>query len=94
MLDALLNVEDETGRKLEDDEIIDVLLMYLNAGHESSGHIIMWATVFLQAHPHYLHKAKGTSFQRAGEFWHGSKPFTWILKSNQIQENSILQDGK
>ncbi|KAI9192019.1 hypothetical protein LWI28_016997 [Acer negundo] len=58
MLDALLNVEDETGRKLEDDEIIDVLLMYLNAGHESSGHIIMWATVFLQAHPHYLHKAK------------------------------------
>ncbi|KAK1583120.1 hypothetical protein Q3G72_021151 [Acer saccharum] len=58
MLDALLSVEDEKGRKLEDDEIIDVLLMYLNAGHESSGHIIMWATVFLQAHPQYLHKAK------------------------------------
>ncbi|KAK1549444.1 hypothetical protein Q3G72_002197 [Acer saccharum] len=43
MLDALLNVEDEKGIKLEDDEIIDVLLMYLNAGHESSG-----ATVFLK----------------------------------------------
>ncbi|KAL9429825.1 hypothetical protein AB3S75_025255 [Citrus x aurantiifolia] len=58
MMDALLSVEDENGRKLEDEEIIDVLLMYLNAGHESSGHTMMWATIFLQEHPEFLQKAK------------------------------------
>lgn len=58
MMDALLNVEDEHGRKLTDEEIIDVLLMYLNAGHESSGHTAMWATIFLQENPEYLEKAK------------------------------------
>ncbi|KAJ8756202.1 hypothetical protein K2173_024749 [Erythroxylum novogranatense] len=58
MLDALMDVEDENGRKLGDEEIIDVLLMYLNAGHESSGHITMWAAVLLQEHPEFLQKAK------------------------------------
>ncbi|KAI4317497.1 hypothetical protein L6164_025361 [Bauhinia variegata] len=58
MLDALMDVEDENGRKLSDEEIIDVLLMYLNAGHESSGHITMWTAVFLAKHPEYLQKAK------------------------------------
>jgi ent-kaurenoic acid hydroxylase len=58
MMDALLEVEDENGRKLTDDEIIDVLLMYLNAGHESSGHTAMWATIFLEEHPEFRQKAK------------------------------------
>ncbi|KAJ6401595.1 hypothetical protein OIU84_016904 [Salix udensis] len=58
MMDSLLGVEDENGRKLTDEEIIDVVLMYLNAGHESSGHITTWATIFLQEHPEFLQKAK------------------------------------
>ncbi|XP_054776382.1 ent-kaurenoic acid oxidase 2-like isoform X2 [Prosopis cineraria] len=58
MMDALMDVEDEGGRKLSDEEIIDVMMMYLNAGHESSGHITMWATVMLQRHPEYLQEAK------------------------------------
>ncbi|GAV86940.1 p450 domain-containing protein [Cephalotus follicularis] len=58
MMDSLLDVEDQSGRKLSDEEIIDVLIMYLNAGHESSGHTMMWATIFLQEHPEFLHKAK------------------------------------
>ncbi|XP_023513658.1 ent-kaurenoic acid oxidase 2-like [Cucurbita pepo subsp. pepo] len=58
MMDALLDVEDENGRRLSDEEIIDVLIMYLNAGHESSGHTMMWATIFLQQHPNFLGKAK------------------------------------
>ncbi|XP_074263117.1 ent-kaurenoic acid oxidase 1-like [Silene latifolia] len=57
MLDALLEVE-EDGKKLTDEEIIDLLVMYLNAGHESSGHTIMWATILLQEHPEFLKKAK------------------------------------
>ncbi|KAK7303618.1 hypothetical protein RJT34_14528 [Clitoria ternatea] len=58
MIDALIDAEDENGRKLADDEIIDIMLMYLNAGHESSGHITMWATYFLQSHPECFKKAK------------------------------------
>lgn len=58
MMDALMDVADEKGRKLDDEEIIDVLVMYLNAGHESSGHICMWATLLLQNHPEVLRKAK------------------------------------
>ncbi|CAL5008973.1 unnamed protein product [Urochloa decumbens] len=58
MMDRLIEAEDEHGRRLEDDEIIDILIMYLNAGHESSGHITMWATVFLQENPEIFEKAK------------------------------------
>ncbi|XP_045802124.1 ent-kaurenoic acid oxidase 1-like [Trifolium pratense] len=58
MMDSLVDVVDENGRKLGDDEIIDIMLMYLNAGHESSGHITMWATYFLQGHQEFFRKAK------------------------------------
>ncbi|THU54139.1 hypothetical protein C4D60_Mb10t21870 [Musa balbisiana] len=58
MMDNLIDVEDENGRRLTDEEIIDILIMYLNAGHESSGHITMWATVFLQENPNIFEKAK------------------------------------
>lgn len=58
MMDALLEVEDENRRKLTDEEIIDLLVMYLNAGHESSGHTLMWATVLLQQNPEFMQKAK------------------------------------
>ncbi|KAK9226063.1 hypothetical protein WN943_011109 [Citrus x changshan-huyou] len=58
MMDALLSVKDENGRKLKDEEIIDVLLMYLSAGNESSSHTMMWATIFLQEHLEFLQKAK------------------------------------
>uniref|UniRef100_A0ACD6A3Q3 Uncharacterized protein n=1 Tax=Avena sativa TaxID=4498 RepID=A0ACD6A3Q3_AVESA len=58
MMDRLIAAEGEGGRRLDDDEIIDILVMYLNAGHESSAHITMWATVFLQENPDILAKAK------------------------------------
>ena len=58
MMDNLIDVEDENGRRLNDEEIIDILIMYLNAGHESSGHITMWATVFLQENPDIFEKTK------------------------------------
>ncbi|KAL8159263.1 hypothetical protein V2J09_000800 [Rumex salicifolius] len=58
MMDGLLDVEDEDGRRLSDEEIIDIMLMYLYAGHESSGHAITWATILLQEHPQALQAAK------------------------------------
>lgn len=61
MMDALIDVEDEDGRKLTDEEIIDIMVMYLNAGHESSGHTITWATILLQENPEAFEKAKEES---------------------------------
>ncbi|KAI4318737.1 hypothetical protein MLD38_032407 [Melastoma candidum] len=58
MMDGLMEVEDESGRKLRDEEIIDILIMYLTAGHESSAHIAMWSVLLLQQHPEFLEKAR------------------------------------
>ena len=59
MMDNLTEVEDENGKKkIERWGDHRYLIMYLNAGHESSGHITMWAAVFLQHHPEIFKKAK------------------------------------
>ncbi|KAI3743807.1 hypothetical protein L1987_56874 [Smallanthus sonchifolius] len=50
--------EDDEGKKLDNEEIIDTLIGYLNAGHESSAHVTTWATMFLQTHPEDFKKAK------------------------------------
>ncbi|KAI5062128.1 hypothetical protein GOP47_0022667 [Adiantum capillus-veneris] len=57
-LEALILARDDVGKALTDEEIIDVLLMYLNAGHESSAHTIMWILIHLQKHPRVLEKIK------------------------------------
>lgn len=69
MLDALIDVEDEDGRKLIDEEIIDVMIMYLNAGHESSGHLTMWTTLLLQKNTEYFEKAKVSTIKLLNYQW-------------------------
>lgn len=58
MLDMLMGIEDENGSRLSDEEIADLIIMFLNAGHESSGHAAMWAVVLLQDHPEVFQKSK------------------------------------
>ncbi|KAH9705174.1 Ent-kaurenoic acid oxidase 2 [Citrus sinensis] len=58
MIDLLLEAEDENGKKLEDVHIIDLLIINLLAGHESSAHASMWAVLYLNQHPEMLQKAK------------------------------------
>lgn len=58
MMDHLLDAVDEKGDRLGDEDIVDILLMYLNAGHESSGHTMMWAAVLLQKHPEIFKRVK------------------------------------
>ncbi|XP_039167236.1 ent-kaurenoic acid oxidase 2 [Eucalyptus grandis] len=58
MLDMLMEVEDEDKMKLEEEDIIDILLMYLLAGHETSAHGTMWAALYLHEHPDILQKAR------------------------------------
>ncbi|KAG4134794.1 hypothetical protein ERO13_D08G178900v2 [Gossypium hirsutum] len=58
MIDLLMEIEDENGQKLPDEDIIDLLLMFLLAGHESSAHVAMWAILYLHNNPEILKKAK------------------------------------
>lgn len=62
MIDLLIEAEDENGKKLEDVHIIDLLIINLLAGHESSAHASMWAVLYLNQHPEMLQKAKVSFF--------------------------------
>lgn len=58
LVDLLMEVEDENGEKLEDVDIVDMLIAFLSAGHESSAHIATWAIIHLHRHPEMLQKAR------------------------------------
>ncbi|XVE57480.1 hypothetical protein DITRI_Ditri04bG0094100 [Diplodiscus trichospermus] len=58
MIDLFMEVEDDKGNKLEDEEIVNLLLLFLRAGHESSASAATWATIFLHDNPETLKKAK------------------------------------
>ncbi|KAL4279607.1 hypothetical protein GQ457_03G021500 [Hibiscus cannabinus] len=58
MIDLLMEIKDENGKKLEDEDIIDLLLVFLLAGHESSAHAAMWVLIFLHDQPQLWRKAK------------------------------------
>uniref|UniRef100_A0A2N9IDY1 Cytochrome P450 n=1 Tax=Fagus sylvatica TaxID=28930 RepID=A0A2N9IDY1_FAGSY len=58
MIDMLMEAEDEDGKKLEDEDIVDVLLLSLSVGSDSSAITTLWAIVHLTEHPKVLQKAK------------------------------------
>ncbi|KAB1224115.1 Beta-amyrin 11-oxidase [Morella rubra] len=58
MMDLLMEVEDENGQILEDEDIVDLLLTCFSVGFESSATCALWAIVHLTGHPEVLQKAK------------------------------------
>lgn len=46
-MDVFLDAVDEKGWKLDNEEIINILVMYLNAGHGSSSQISTGANLLL-----------------------------------------------
>ncbi|KAJ1427963.1 Cytochrome P450 [Sesbania bispinosa] len=58
LLDILLEINGENGQKLEDEDIIDLLIGALFAGHESTATAMMWSIIYLTQHPYFLKKAK------------------------------------
>ncbi|XP_057762256.1 beta-amyrin 11-oxidase-like isoform X1 [Arachis stenosperma] len=51
LISVLMEVKDEEGRQLEDEDIVDLLVIFLLAGHESSAHGILWTIIYLTQHP-------------------------------------------
>jgi cytochrome P450 len=58
LMDILLEIKDENGRKLMGEDISDLLIGLLFAGHESTGVALMWTIVYLTQYPHIMKKAK------------------------------------
>ncbi|XP_027336882.1 beta-amyrin 11-oxidase-like [Abrus precatorius] len=58
LIDILLQVKGDKGQKLEDEDIIDLLLGFLFAAHETTGQGMMWSTIYLSQHPDIMKKAK------------------------------------
>ncbi|KAL3497728.1 hypothetical protein ACH5RR_040460 [Cinchona calisaya] len=58
LLTLMMDIQDDEGTRLSDDEIVDLIIIFLIAGHESSGHAVTWTIIFLQEHPEVLQKAK------------------------------------
>ncbi|XP_058724410.1 beta-amyrin 11-oxidase-like [Vicia villosa] len=58
LLDVLLQAKDEDGWKPEDEDIIDILIGIVLAGHEATASGMMWSMVYLTQNPHTLEKAK------------------------------------
>jgi len=53
-----MEARDDEGEKLEDEDIIDLLLLFLLAGHESSAYGVLWTVINLTNHPHVFERAK------------------------------------
>jgi ent-kaurenoic acid hydroxylase len=62
LIDILLEIKDGNGRKLEDEDISDLLIGFLFAGHETTANAIMWSIIYLTQHPHIMEKAKVTHY--------------------------------
>ncbi|XP_027336886.1 beta-amyrin 11-oxidase-like [Abrus precatorius] len=58
LVDILLDVDGENGKKLEDEDIIDLLLALVFAGHETTATGMMWSLIHLTQHPDIMKKAK------------------------------------
>lgn len=58
LVEILLAIEDDDGRKLEDEYIVDSLIFLLFAGHETSALTIMWSIIHLIDNPKIMNKAK------------------------------------
>lgn len=58
LLTLMMEIQDDAGNKLNDEQIVDLVIIFLLAGHESSGHAVTWAIILLHEHPQTLQKAK------------------------------------
>jgi ent-kaurenoic acid hydroxylase len=58
LLDILLESRDEDGWKAEDEDIVDMMIGFVLAGHEATATGMMWSIIYLTQNPHILKKAK------------------------------------
>uniref|UniRef100_M8B5H8 Ent-kaurenoic acid oxidase 1 n=1 Tax=Aegilops tauschii TaxID=37682 RepID=M8B5H8_AEGTA len=58
LMSGLMHMEDEQGKKLSDEEVVDNIVSLVVAGYESTASAIMWATYHLAKSPAALAKLR------------------------------------
>ncbi|XP_044487462.1 ent-kaurenoic acid oxidase 1-like [Mangifera indica] len=58
LMDGLMQIEDEEGKKLSDQEVVDNIVSLVVAGYESTAVASMWALYFLAKNPNVLEKLR------------------------------------
>uniref|UniRef100_A0A453QPP1 Ent-kaurenoic acid oxidase n=2 Tax=Aegilops tauschii TaxID=37682 RepID=A0A453QPP1_AEGTS len=58
LMSGLMHIEDEQGKKLSDEEVVDNIVSLVMAGYESTASAIMWATYHLAKSPSALAKLR------------------------------------
>ncbi|KAL3497718.1 hypothetical protein ACH5RR_040450 [Cinchona calisaya] len=51
LLTLMMEIQDDEGNKLSVEEIVDLIITFLLAVHESFGHDVTWAIIFLHENP-------------------------------------------
>ena len=74
LLSRLMQMEDERGNKLCNDEVVDNIVSLVVAGYESTSNAIMWAAYHLAKSPHALRKLRVIN-KRCYCLYH----FEWIV---------------
>ncbi|XP_031276291.1 ent-kaurenoic acid oxidase 1-like [Pistacia vera] len=58
LMDGLMQIEDEEGKRLSDQEVVDNILSFVVAGYESTAVASMWALYYLAKYPNVLEKLR------------------------------------
>ncbi|KAF8390282.1 hypothetical protein HHK36_024807 [Tetracentron sinense] len=58
LMDGLMHIRDEEGKKLSDDEVLDNIAGFVVAGYETSSLVSMWALYYLAKFPNVLRRLR------------------------------------
>jgi ent-kaurenoic acid hydroxylase len=88
VMSGFMELEDEQGKKLSDDEVVDNIVSVVVAGYESTASAIMWATYHLAKSPDILAKLRVRNIYI---FVIPYIPITDVGQSNLFASNNIIE---
>ena len=56
LMDELMQMKDEEGKKLTDEEVLDNIVSNIHVGYISTTYLLTWALYFVAKNPNVLHK--------------------------------------
>ncbi|KAK1550042.1 hypothetical protein Q3G72_012741 [Acer saccharum] len=92
LMDGLMQVEDDIGKRLSDQEVIDNIVTLVVAGYSSTALTSTWALYFLAKHPNVLEKLReenmGIRKTKKGNFI-TSEDVSQMRYTNKVVEETI-----
>ncbi|XP_002980421.2 abscisic acid 8'-hydroxylase 4 [Selaginella moellendorffii] len=92
ILSSLLNSSDENGIKLTTDQVKNVLITLLFAGHETTGVLLVWIVKYLTENPQVLHLVKEEQEIVRQSMADDKQPLTWANVRNMPYTLKVVQE--